>query len=591
MASVNNNTPTGGGQPAVPQPSVAGQQPAPQPLHPFFSVPDLSPDGDYEVLGVNVHHTLLPPSNAFFTLPGFPPPGGPFTLGIEPNPSGGGKGDQDPVQTDIGAYDADEHRTFFFDSAKGGDGANTGNIGSGGLGPIGGPGTTDSDGDAGGEAGGDNGGDQNDNDQGAGGDFGGLHSDGPTFSTTDVSDADGGEGGDLGGTAIDGKDNSDSDNGGGGDYSGGQHGRYIDGGDKSDSDDGQGEDNGGKNRDGTDSSDTDDINGTGEDYETYNDLIGGYINSDGGDYTKRADNDKDGAANNDTFGGDWWNIRSDGDSDGILKADNKPSGDGGKKGSDPDTDQPDASNFFHRTDSFGDHIGINVDSDSFSCDSSALFLQYPPPPAGATAAALLIAAMALLEAIPGILALQWFGEAEATNLFFQAQNMLGLILQKLGASDASAMIIEAYLNTHHRVVTNPVDLLNAGQQAASLLQPALTKIENQNTLFSLKALYAKNQCIPASCFANYATILAMDGAPFNICYDGAGGTDTGDHQADVGGGGPGGGLGQTSSTLIPVSSLAIPNLMPFGNISNFSLSPFPIASVANNGSQHTSRKS
>ncbi len=189
--------------------------------------------------------------------------------------------------------------------------------------------------------------------------------------------------------------------------------------------------------------------------------------------------------------------------------------------------------------------------------------------------------MGLLEAIPGILALPWFGEAEATNLFFMAQNMLGSILEKLGASGPSAMIIEDFLN-QHKIVTNPVDLLNAGQSAASTLQPALTSIENQNTLSSLKALAAHNGCLPASCFTNYASIMAMDGTPFNICSDGAGGTDTGDRQGDLVGGGPGGGVGQTSSsTLIPVSSLAIPNLMPFGNSNSFSLNPFPNTSSTN----------
>jgi hypothetical protein len=233
---------------------------------------------------------------------------------------------------------------------------------------------------------------------------------------------------------------------------------------------------------------------------------------------------------------------------------------------------------------------VDADSTTSNCDSLALYLQYPPPAGGQAIAVLLIAAMALLKAIPGILALPFLGESEATNWFYMAQNMLGSILEKMGASGPSAMIIEGFLN-QNKVITNPLDLLKAGESAASVLQPALTNIENQNTLSSLKALYAQNKCIPANCFQSYASIMAKDGTPFQICSDATGGTDTGDRQGDLSGGGSGGGVGQAGSTaLIPMSSLAIPNLMPFGNSSSFSLNPFPNPSLTTTSSL-PSRKS
>ncbi len=103
MASVNNSSPaSGGGLSNLP------------PINPFFSVPDLSPDGDFEVLGVNVHHTLVPPQTDFFALPDlsfndasgaldvpdapsiFNPNKGDLFYGILPNPIDGHDQDSKP---------------------------------------------------------------------------------------------------------------------------------------------------------------------------------------------------------------------------------------------------------------------------------------------------------------------------------------------------------------------------------------------------------------------------------------------------------------------------------------------------------------
>ncbi len=151
MAAVNSNNP----------PSSGGQEPVPPPIHPFFTVPDLSPDGDFEVLGANVHHTLLPPSRAFFALPDLgtggdleafgvptttpilvPPSGDPFFFMALPNPSSGKTDGDTQILAPENPIPSDgDYKTHF--GLDAGDGAKKNDTG----GNPGGGGQTDNNGD------------------------------------------------------------------------------------------------------------------------------------------------------------------------------------------------------------------------------------------------------------------------------------------------------------------------------------------------------------------------------------------------------------------------------------------------------------
>lgn len=521
MAATNNPNRTGAGTPT----------PAPIPLHPFFTIPDLGADGDFESMGISEKPAISPLSFA-----SFPPP----------NPLGS-NGDSDQF-----------FHNWYVDGFIGGDGGDQS---------------------------------QHDSDNGLGGDHQGMTSDGSDRSGSYNIDSDGGRGGDHQGTTSDGSDRSgdymvDSDHGGGGDHRGfisdggdssgtdtdtgvGNDHNYYDYGDVSDSNKGGGKDQHMSNSDGWDNSgdfdqgagrdhqgtnsDGSDRSGDG-DYLTpsHTDLLRG---SDGGD-SQQSQGDTDNGAGRDHQGRNW-----DGGNDMSGDGDESPWGfgtldrgglayDGGDQTKDSDTtgsdnaiadgldrtvfpyldgDQNSGSGNDANYNDGDDHSKADSDelkdvhSDAWGygwvdgkdspsnrkqtnpcqsgCDDLSM-LQFIPA-TGIAAISGMEIARALIAASIGIAGLPFGGATEAEALVLEAIDVLGTLLEKAGLPEPLRTIVETALNAVG-VPSGPLDILGFADRAASVLDPAIAKILQQNGMDAFNALIKKlGGCICPECLNNY----------------------------------------------------------------------------------------
>jgi hypothetical protein len=428
-------------------------KPFQSPSNPFFGIPDLGSDGDFESLNLAIPSGLLLPL-------------------IQPfSPEGDNDSTTGLYQDSTGDYPGNDH--FPWGGGPTDSDVWVGNDHSfpGGkdLGP-GGQGTDNFQGDHDNGAGGDNFGMKKDNwdysgdyDNGAGRDHQGQNHDGPNSSRGDKSGD--GDYGNL--THTDNVGNSD----GGGDRQG-------------DSDLGRGGDAGGDHWDNGDISGDSD-HGQGSDYRItdHGDIS---LDSDVGRYQDHGGQ----FDNRDTTDGDYG-----------------------------------TGNDFYNHDGFDSYLaGEPRDSDSGGC--SSLDLAANLPPGGASAAIALQFAIWTLEGMDTILFMIPFGGqmGEAEALLRTVQTMLEQILEILGLPSWLSFTVEQVLNSLYGIPTTPLDFLNAGKKAAATLQPALDRLENENSIQGYKNLAAKNGCLSASCAAAYNAL--NDGVPLKICSD-TGGDDHG----------------------------------------------------------------
>lgn len=499
MAAENASNPTG-----------AGGNPPTAPINPFFAVPGLSADGDFEVLGVNVHHSLEPPPNAFFSLP---------DLGASRNSDAFGAPEAGSLLPSfIQPFDFSSDS----DSISGLGHDKTGSDNPGGISdnsPI------PSDQDQGAGGGGDTNGDYpyndhslpaRDQDEGTG--VGEDSSGDPPYLDHTFSGGGGGSG--LG------REPNDADNGAGGDLQAfdgllGKGDHSISGGKPptptptADSDNGSGRDFGGANWDSPnhDHSDSDHNSGFGWDYQN--------TANDGGDTSGTKPSGGGNGGGSGTGGGSGGGSGSGGlppghytiDSDygiGLDIAD--PSGDHGDKSV------------------YTPVLYIPADGDSFTCDAFTMGDKFGPPTGGGIAEALIGSIMVVLATIPDLLLLPWgIGEGLVLEAIEFIDSLFEEILKHLGASDPLALLIKNILS-YFNVKTSPLDFLKLGERAASTLQPALTSIHNKNVMYSVNLVAKYYRCLPRNCYNAYKNVIASDGTLFDICYDGEGGKDFGDHQ-------------------------------------------------------------
>jgi hypothetical protein len=535
MASPNSNNPSSGG----------GQPPVPLPIHPFFAVPDLSADGDFEVLGVNVHHSTLPSIMHPFDFSDSDSNGpGRDVMGNDnPNAQYGGTSDHyvppppsDSDQNNIihsdfptSDYPYNDHQT-----------------------PVG---SSPSDSDA----------------------SKATHSDYPVSDSppgTDLHlpdpgqiDSDNGGGNDHQ-SAVDGKDRSgDSDETpyglGGHDYP-----PASDHGDRTDTDHSTqyGLDRGGTAGDGPlgDNSDQDAI--------TFERTDLGRLFNDGTDTSGHS-----GGNGGNTGGGT--GISGGGGVIGVFwgigGGEDKAFGGGKQNPQDSDNghgnDYPNADK--------GDQTVIPAlygDTDSAGCSSATLALHMP--------ATYVVDALAIAEAIVSVGAIL---SIPTIFVFFMGRIALyeaisGAIasLEALTVSGKTAEIINAAIQTLKKIDDNgPLNIIqNAILGTISNLWSAWNNLNDQATMAALNKFASLNPggCIPANCANQWSDLIAKDGSTFPICQDGFG-ADTGDNQN------PGGkhrvrvetiASGAPSGNFVPATSLLIPNLTPFSNNGSFSLNPF-----------------
>ena len=184
--------------------------------------------------------------------------------------------------------------------------------------------------------------------------------------------------------------------------------------------------------------------------------------------------------------------------------------------------------------------------------------------------------MVILGMIPDLLLIPMEGESLVLKAIGEIDSLLETILETIGLSSPFATTIKNILSSFN-IKTSPLDFLNLQEKTESTLQPLLTKIHNNNVMFSINKLVDHFKCLPPSCYNKFRDIIAADETIFEICYDGDLGSDDGDHRVHpmpiIGN------IGMVAmkkdpSKLVPVSSLAIPSMIPFNNNSSFTLNPF-----------------
>jgi len=504
------------------------------PINPFFTIPDLASDGDFEAIGIGENAVVPQPPRSALKLP----PRGLSVTGDSDYPANNWYNDSftaadgpgDPHDSDHG-FGGDHQGTTSDGSDRSGDS----DQGRGGdhQGTTGDGSDRSGDGDHGG--GGDHhgflydGGDSsgNDTDTGVGND----HS---YYDYGDVSDADHGGGKDQRGSNRDGWDNSGdfdqgagrdhqgtnsdgSDRSGDGDYGTPTHTDYTrgsDGGDMqqaTDSDNGHGGDHKGKNWDAGDNSGDGDVSPWGSGLDR------GGIAWDGGDTTIDSDN----GAGGDITRHDGYDVTVisyvDGDqsSPAALDALWNDGGDQGKA----DFDYTIEGNFDPWPGDGKDNPSKRQQSDPCQAGCDELSMVRYIPSSGLAALAGLELARAIIAASIDIAMLPFGGEAEAESLVYQALDTLGTLLKKAGLPDPLATIIESVLNAIG-VPSGPLDILGFAARAASLLDPSIYQVKRQNSIDAFNALIkAHGGCICEKCLQAYKKY--GDGTPVKVCRNSA----------------------------------------------------------------------